>query len=72
MTYFYCYSYQLKNFLKLQGINYRYRAKHSNGNRYWAYPSSNQLNIALTNWNKYKKIFGKEENANDRKIEIIC
>lgn len=55
--YFYCYSLKLKNFLKLQGINYSYQSKHNNGNRYWTFISSNELNKALNDWNKYKQIF---------------
>lgn len=55
--YFYCYSLKLKNFLKLQGINYTYVAKHNNGNKYWTYIPSGELNNALDNWNIYKKIF---------------
>lgn len=71
--YFYCYSLKLKNFLKLQGISYYYEAKHSNGNRYWTFISSNQLNEALTNWNKYKQIFIKKgDYINDRKAKAIC
>lgn len=58
--YFYCYSLKLKNFLKLQDIRYYYEAKHSNGNRYWIFISSDELNEALTDWNKYKQIFYKE------------
>ena len=61
MKYFYCYPYKLKNFLKLQGLGYCYEARHSNGNRYWTYISSEQLENALTKWNLYKQIFGKED-----------
>ena len=55
--YFYCYSLKLKNFLKLQGINYNYEAKHINGNRYWVFMSCDMLNKALDDWNIYKQIF---------------
>lgn len=60
-AYFYCYSYNLKNFLKLQGIFYTHQYKHTNGNRYWVYKSSSQLNKALTKWDIYKKTFPKGE-----------
>lgn len=59
-NYFYCYSYDLKNFLKLQKIFYVCQYKHRNGNKYWLYRSSNKLNSALTQWNLYKKTFPKQ------------
>ena len=60
-VYFYCYSYNLKNFLKLQGIFYIHQFQHNNGNRYWVYKSSSQLNEALSQWDVYKKTFPKGE-----------
>jgi hypothetical protein len=62
---FYCYSIQLKNFLKLQGINYECRGRHSkSGNLYWVFPNSPALDEALLCWNKYKLTFWKEKRAN--------
>ena len=59
---FYCYSLGLKNFLKLQKINYTNRSKHiKTGKYFWIYPSSEALDKALANWNVYKEIFGKEQ-----------
>lgn len=60
-TYFYCYSLQLKNFLKLQGFTYLVQTKHKNGNRIWLFKSTPQLNESLTKWNKYKYVFGLSE-----------
>ena len=60
--YFYCYSIQLKNFLKLQGINYAWRGRHKkSNNQFWVYPNSSTLDEALNNWNTYKKTFWKEK-----------
>lgn len=58
---YYCYSYQLKNFLKLNGISYIEQKRHKNGNRYWIYKKSEKLNQALTNWNLYKQVFSAKE-----------
>ena len=71
-TYFYCYSLKLKNFLKLQGINYYYVARHRNGNRYWTFIPSKELNNALSDWNKYKQIFiQKGDYIDDRKTKTV-
>ena len=45
--YFYCYSYKLMKFLQLLNEKYEYAGKHSNGNTFWAFPSSNSLNKKL-------------------------
>lgn len=59
---FYCYSIQLKNFLKLQGINYETRGRHrKSNNQFWVYSNSSALDEALENWNKYKQTFWKEK-----------
>lgn len=59
---FYCYSIQLKNFLKLQGINYLYCSRHyKTGNHFWVYDSSLALDRGLANWAAYKKMFKKGE-----------
>lgn len=55
--YFYCYSYKLMKFLKLQDENYIFKGKHPNGNTYWAFSASNKLNEKLSNWNVYKNTF---------------
>lgn len=54
---FYCYSHQLMRFLKLQGISYMYYGFHSNGNKYWVFHSTDELNQSLTKWTIYKGIF---------------
>lgn len=59
---FYCYSIQLKNFLKLQGINYETRGRHlKSGNFFWVFPNSSSLDEALLLWDKYKLTFWKEK-----------
>lgn len=63
--YFYCYSYQLMNFLKLQNEHYIKIGKHSNGNKYWVFLPSERLNNNLTKWNLYKKAFPQKEKSND-------
>lgn len=58
---FYCYSIQLRNFLKLQGINYINRGRHKKtGYQFWIYNNSEALEKALDNWNIYKNTFWKE------------
>lgn len=70
--YFYCYSIQLKNFLKLQGISYDRRFRHNkSGNQCWVYEENELLFQALLNWNEYKKLFWKEKKNNDRPAEKI-
>lgn len=59
--YFYCYSYKLMKFLKLQNEHYIFKEKHPNGNTYWAFSSSDELNKKLSNWNLYKQTFREEE-----------
>lgn len=62
--YFYCYSYKLMRFLKLQNENYIFKGKHHNGNTYWMFASTEKLNKSLDKWNLYKQVF-KEEDVND-------
>ena len=71
--YFYCYSIQLKNFFKLQGISYESRFRHNkSGNQCWVYIEDDQLANALLDWNEYKKLFWKEKKKNnDRPAEKI-
>lgn len=59
--YFYCYSYKLMKFLKLQNECYIFKGKHPNGNQYWAFKSSEELNKKLDKWNLYKITFQEEE-----------
>ena len=54
-NYFYCYSYKLMKFLKLQDEHYIYKGRHSNGNQYWVFKSNSKLNDSLDKWNIYKK-----------------
>ena len=70
---FYCYSIQLKNFLKLQGISYDRRFRHNkSGNQCWVYEENELLFQALLDWNEYKKFFWKEKKKNnDRPAEKI-
>ena len=66
---FYCYSIQLKDFLKLQGINYEYRGRHKkSGNSFWVYNNTPALDEALKNWDTYKSIFWNKGVSNERKI----
>ena len=60
-NYFYCYSYKLMKFLRLQDEYYIFKGKHPNGNSIWVFPSSERLNQQLSKWNEYKQFFGKEE-----------
>lgn len=53
--YFYCYSIKLKDFLKMNGLQYIRRGKHTNGNYYWMFAKSQLLNDKLLLWNEYKK-----------------
>lgn len=54
---FYCYSYQLKNFLKLRNIPYITETTHKNGNKCWIFKRDEEFNKQLDAWNEYKKIF---------------
>lgn len=59
---FYCYSLGLKNFLKLQKVNYDSRGRHvKTGKYFWVYSSSEALDKALADWNIYKETFWKEK-----------
>ena len=63
--FFYCYSKHLCLFLKLQDIDYVAKEVNPNGNKpYYTFIRTAKLNSALTNWNKYKQIFGEEESRN--------
>lgn len=54
--YFFCYSYKLMKFLALLGERYEYVGKHPNGNKFWAYPSTEVLNQRLGQWDAFKKL----------------
>ena len=56
-TYFYCYSIKLKDWLKLNGLQYTERRIHTNGNYYWLFQKDEHLDQALKDWDKFKKIF---------------
>jgi hypothetical protein len=56
MKYFYCYSYKLMRFLKLMDERYAFAGKHPNGNTFWAFPASPELNKKLTQWKEFKHI----------------
>lgn len=63
--YFYCYSKHLCLFLKLQDIDYVAKEVNPNGNKpYYKFIRNDELNNALTNWERYKQIFRKEESRN--------
>ena len=63
--FFYCYSKHLCLFLKLQDIDYVAKEVNPNGNKpYWRFIRDDELNNALTNWEKYKQVFHKEELCN--------
>ena len=57
VSYFYCYSAKLKDWLKLNGLQYKQRLKHNNGNYFWMFQRNESLDKALRDWDKYKKIF---------------
>ena len=63
--YFYCYSKHLCLFLKLQDIDYIAKEINPNGQKlYYKFVRNDELNNALTDWDKYKQIFGEEESRN--------
>lgn len=63
--YFYCYSKHLCLFLKLQDIDYVAKEVNPNGNKpYYKFIRNDEFNNALTNWERYKQIFGEEESRN--------
>lgn len=63
--FFYCYSKHLCLFLKLQDIDYIAKEINPNSNKpYWRFVRDDELNNALTNWEKYKQIFYREELCN--------
>lgn len=73
--FFYCYSKHLCLFLKLQDIDYVAKEVNPNGNKpYYKFIRTAKLNSALTNWDKYKQIFGEEESRNGTNISTksIC
>lgn len=73
--FFYCYSKHLCLFLKLQDIDYIAKEINPNGNKpYWRFTRNDELNNALTNWERYKQLFRKEElcNGTNRKAKSIC
>ena len=54
--YFYCYSYRLMYFIKANGINYiRYGFNRNNGLKYFVFTKTNELNLVLDKWNKFKE-----------------
>ena len=55
--YFYCYSYKLMRFLKLEDISYIKILRHKNGKRIWLYDYNKALCEKLEKWNKYKQYF---------------
>ena len=71
---FYCYSKHLCLFLKLQDIDYVGKEINPNSNKpYWTFIRNDELNNALTNWEKYKQIFNKEElrSGTNRKAKSV-
>lgn len=56
LRYFYCYSYKLMNFLKLEGKHFICKSYHTNGNPYWVFDNyEGELNSSLKKWDEYKK-----------------
>ena len=71
-VYFYCYSYKLMNFLKLQGHHFICKARHPNGNPYWIFQNlDGELDSSLQKWNEYKAFLQKEGTVDDRETETI-
>ena len=72
MRYFYCYSYKLMSFLKLQGHHFICKSYHPNGRPYWIFQNyESELDKDLQKWDDYKK-FIKGGPPNDRQAEVVC
>lgn len=54
---FYCYSKNLCHYLKMKGIDYLKKYQHKNGTYYYTFTRNKQLNDALTEWERYKRLF---------------
>lgn len=52
---FYCYSYQLTNFLKANNHSYINRYENKEGKTVWIFDRTEELNETLTLWNDYKE-----------------
>lgn len=52
--YFYCYSYKLMKFLHLLNEKYEFAGKHPNGNTFWAFLITEELNDKLKKWDTFK------------------
>lgn len=61
VSFFYCYSYKLMLFLKLNDVNYCRRYNHRSGKLCWVYHHNPQLTTALDSWNQYKFIFSTND-----------
>ena len=60
MKYFYCYSYKLMQFLKLQGNRFNVKRYHPNGNPYWVFDNVNgSLDSSLKKWDEYKRFINE-------------
>ncbi|MFJ1105230.1 hypothetical protein [Bacillus albus] len=53
---YYCYSKQLKDFLKMNNLRYATTGKHNNGNIYWCFERGEKLDSALGKWNELKAL----------------
>lgn len=70
---FYCYSIQLKNFLKLQGLQYSRRGIHYKTKKtFWVFPPSARLDNALSSWNDYKDFMKRRETNVNTTEQTFC
>lgn len=56
---FYCYSKQLKDFLKMNNLRYKTTQRHDNGNIFWCFERGERLDGALSKWNEFKRLMNK-------------
>ena len=56
-NYSYCYSIKLKDWLKLSGLQYNQKIKTKSGKYCWLFERGEELDAALSGWEKYKQIF---------------
>lgn len=59
---FHCYSFRLCHFLQSQGFRYIRKCKNKSNNlTYFTFMKSNELNLAIIEWNKLKEKSKTEE-----------
>ena len=68
-NYFYCYSIKLKDWLKLSGLQYNQKIKTKSGKYCWLFERGEELDAALSGWEKYKQIFNCKEDVSGKTME---